>query len=58
MRARPQFFAETSAEISKIREVFSAEASKMVVKKETLKDSLEVLWETLLSVQPCHWMGL
>jgi hypothetical protein len=25
---------------------------------ETVMQALEVLWETLLSVQLCHWMGL
>ena len=42
----------------KIREVSSAEAGKIVVKKEMLIYSLEVLWQRLLSARPYRWMGL
>jgi hypothetical protein len=50
--------SNTKEESANSEKFFSVEAGKMVVKKETLTHSLEVLWETLLSVQAYRWMDL
>jgi hypothetical protein len=44
-------------ERARLEKFFSVGASKMGAKKHSLILK-EALWEKLLLVQPCHWMGL